>query len=86
MELTLQKIFLNMSEIETDETSEQYCDTVLEVNGEIVSPLRLVLSKQVYEQILKTLDNITPGKYVMSNMIIIKVVHDTVKKLYRFYY
>ena len=33
--------------------------TVLQVNGKVVSPLKVVLSKQVYEQILKSLDNLT---------------------------
>ena len=62
MELTLQKTHLNTNI--DDETESTNCDTVLDVNGKIVSPLKLVLSKQVYEQILKTLDNITPGAVI----------------------
>ena len=43
-----------------DQGSSQDEVSVLKVKGKIVSPLKLVLSKFVYEQILHTLDNITP--------------------------
>ncbi len=34
--------------------------SVLKIQGKVVTPLKLVLSKFVYEQMLQTLDNITP--------------------------
>ena len=33
------------------------------VNGEIIGPLKVVLSKDIYEQILQTLDNLVYGDY-----------------------
>ena len=43
-----------------DQGSSQDEVSVLKVKGKIVSPLKVVLSKFVYEQILHTLDNIAP--------------------------
>jgi vacuolar protein sorting-associated protein 13D len=34
--------------------------SVLQLDGRLITPLKLALSKEVYEQILQTLDNITP--------------------------
>lgn len=45
---------------------EDECGTILEVKGKMLTPFKLLLSKPVYEQILKTLDNITPGDVVES--------------------
>lgn len=41
---------------------------VIKVKGKVVTPLKLVLSKHVYEQILQTLDNITPPDDEESNL------------------
>ena len=35
-------------------------DVILQVNGKVITPLKVGLSKQVFEQILQTLDNIAP--------------------------
>ena len=40
--------------------SADLTSSVLQVNGRLITPLKLALSKDVYEQILQTLDNITP--------------------------
>ena len=32
---------------------------IFEINGKIINPLKVVLSKQIYEQILQTIDNVT---------------------------
>ena len=34
--------------------------SVIHVSGRVVTPLKLTLSKEIYEQILQTLDNVTP--------------------------
>ena len=52
--------FKGNSTLQQDQQSSQEEASVLKVKGKIVSPLKLVLSKFVYEQILHTLDNITP--------------------------
>ena len=46
--------------MQQDQSTSQEQASVLKVKGKVVSPLKLVLSKFVYEQILQTLDNITP--------------------------
>ena len=35
-------------------------DEILHIKGKVVTPLRLVLSKHVYEQLLETMNNLTP--------------------------
>ena len=36
-------------------------DEILHIKGKVVTPLRLVLSKHVYEQLLDTMNNLTPN-------------------------
>ena len=42
--------------------SELHCDSLLIATGRFVSPLSLSLTKSVYTQILKTLDNLAPAE------------------------
>ncbi len=64
LELTIEKIDVDDSKVEMDlglEHTQPDSQSVLQVSGKIVTPLRVVLTKVVYEQILNTLDNLTPA-------------------------
>ncbi len=51
---------LGAAQDQDQSSSQNETASVLKIKGKVVTPLKLVLSKAVYEQILQTLDNITP--------------------------
>ncbi|XP_070561460.1 LOW QUALITY PROTEIN: intermembrane lipid transfer protein VPS13D-like [Ptychodera flava] len=67
IELTIDQIPADMQNLSHDEATNIHFEeqeheppqNVLKVTGKVVTPLKVVLAKRVYEQVLQTLDNLT---------------------------